>query len=50
MMARDETVVPGVGAIVLMSCTPPLPPEGTAPEGTRRALLAPNSIYYESAP
>ena len=33
-----------------LSYTPPLPPEGTAPEGTRHALLAPNSIYYESAP
>ena len=31
-------------------CTPPLPPEGTAPEGTRRAPLAQNSRYYECAP
>ena len=30
--------------------TPPLPPEGTAPEGTRRASLALNSRYYECAP
>ena len=28
----------------------PVTPEGAAPEGTRRALLAPNSIYYECAP
>ena len=30
--------------------TPPLPPEGKAPEGTRRASLALNSRYYECAP
>ena len=30
--------------------TPPLPPERTAPERTRRASLALHSIYYEKAP
>ena len=37
-------------SLAILMGTPPLPPEGTAPEGTRRALLVPNSIYYESAP
>ena len=35
---------------ISLKYNPPLPPEGTAPVGTRRASLALNSRYYECAP